>query len=164
VLEVGCNRGHNLIALSRLLVPETKLVGLEPTAYAAGIARSRTLVHAVLRGEIAHLPFRDNSFGLVFTAGVLIHVPLSHLSSALAEIHRVGRRYLLAIEYFAKEETPIPYRGHDNLLWKRDFRAHFESQFAELELVRSGYWEHEKGFDRTTWWLFEKKPARLARL
>ena len=78
------------------------------------------------------------------------------IPEALNEIYRVCRRYILAIEYYADEETAIHYRGHDDMLWKRDFKKHYLMQFPDLSIVRSGYWGHEDGFDRSHWWLFEK--------
>jgi pseudaminic acid biosynthesis-associated methylase len=156
VLEVGCNRGHNLVAISELCGPETRVVGVEPATYAARIARSETGLKRILLGQALALPFSDHVFDLVFTAGVLIHIPLSQLPSALAEIYRVSRRYILAVEYFAEKETVIAYRGHTDLLWKRNFKEHFESLFPHLHPVRSGHWNRSDGFDQTTWWLFEK--------
>ena len=92
----------------------------------------------------------------MFTAGVLIHISLEDLTAALAEIYRVSGRYILAIEYFAQEETAIHYRGKDDLLWKRNFLKHYQTQFPDLTVIRSGYWGPEDGFDRAHWWLFEK--------
>ncbi len=94
------------------------------------------------------------------TACVLIHVSLSDLPRALNEIYRVSSHYLLAIEYFAEEETVIHYRDHDDLLWKRDFLGHYQTQFPDLDLVRQGYWGPEDGFDRAHWWLLEKSGMR----
>ncbi|MER3422658.1 MAG: hypothetical protein C4293_04925 [Nitrospiraceae bacterium] len=159
VLEVGCNRGHNLIALAELLGEESELVGVEPNRYALELARASSVKIGVLWSHVFDLPFRDGYFDLVFTAGVLIHIPLTDLPAALAEIVRVSKRYILAIEYFAEEETAIPYRGYDNLLWKRNFLKHYQRQFPELCLVRSGYWGPEHGFDGTHWWLLEKPFA-----
>ena len=100
-----------------------------------------------------------NELDLVFTAGVLIHVALPDLPRALDEIHRAARRWVLAIEYFADTETSIPYRGRDDLLWKRDFRDHYRRRFADLALVGEGYLDAASGFDRCHWWLFEKPGA-----
>ena len=33
-LEIGCNRGHNLIALSQILTERGDIVGIEPNRYA----------------------------------------------------------------------------------------------------------------------------------
>ncbi len=158
VLEVGCNRGHNLVALTEFLGEAIEAVGVEFSPYAVALARESTAKRTIrfLRGDAIDLPFRDGCFDLAFTAGVLIHIPPASLPAALAEIYRVTKRYILAIEYFAHEVTPIWYRGQDNLLWKADFLEHYQTQFPPLALIRTGYWGPEDGFDRTHWWLLEK--------
>ena len=156
VLEVGCNRGHNLVALSHVLGEDAVIAGVEPNRYAQRIARASSDRITVIEGNAFDLPFKDGSFDLVFTAAVLIHVSLADLPGALAEIHRVSRRYILAMEYFAEEETIIPYRGHDDLLWKRNFLKHYQTQFPGLKVIREGYLSIEDGWDRQTWWLLEK--------
>ena len=155
-LEVGCNRGHNLIALADLFGDGCDVVGIEPNRHALELVRASSVKVGALPGNVFDLPFKDQSFDLVFTAGVLIHIALDDLAAALSEIHRVSRRYILAIEYFAEEETVINYRGYDDALWKRDFLKHYQSHFPGLSLLRHGYWESEHGFDRTHWWLLEK--------
>ncbi len=156
VLEVGCNRGHNLIAFSEIIGENAVVCGIEPNPYALRTARASSDRISALKGTAFELPFRDGYFDLVFTAGVLIHISLADLPRAISEIVRTSRRYVLALEYFAEEETTIPYRGSNDLLWKRNFLAHYQTQFPELKLVRSGYYDQEQGFDRTHWWLLEK--------
>lgn len=155
ILEVGCNRGHNLAALRTVAGPQAEVVGIEPNPYALQLAQQREHVRA-LAGDVFHLPFPDGAFELVFTAGVLIHIALANLPAALDEIYRCSRRYILAIEYFAEEETPINYRGHTALLWKRNFLKHYQDRFPDLAVVRQGY---EESWDRSHWWLLEK-PGR----
>jgi len=155
ILEIGCNVGHNLVALSEL--GEFQLVGLEPSKYAVLQGRLSSNVISILEGDVFDIPFRDGYFDLVFTSGVLIHVSLADLPKAIDEIYRVSSKYILVIEYFAENETLIPYRGHNNLLWKRDFKKHFMERYPNLKLLRSGFWDRENGFDRTHWWLFERQ-------
>lgn len=157
VLEVGCNRGHNLLALSHLLGAQTDIVGVEPNQYAVEIARSMSAKVAVLHGDIFNLPFRDAYFDLVFTSGVLIHIPQDSLHTAIRRMGRASRRFFLAVEYFAEEETPILYRGSTDLLWKRNFPDHFRACLPGHSLVRSGYWGPEDGFDRAHWWLLDRR-------
>jgi pseudaminic acid biosynthesis-associated methylase len=154
ILEIGCNRGHNLVALEELF-PEALVAGVEPNSYALGIARRSGKRLSTLQGDLFDIPFKDGFFDLVLTRGVLIHVALADLPDALNEIWRVSRRYILCAEYFAEQETVIPYRGHDDLLWKRDFRRHYLERFPGLKVVRSGYSER----DRAHWWAFEKAEA-----
>jgi len=156
LLEVGCNRGHNLIALSHLLADPRVIVGIEPNNVALDLARKASDKVKVLPASAFALPFKECCFDLVFTAGVLIHIPLPQLPNAISEIYRVSSRYILAIEYYAEQETALPYRGYDNFLWKRDFLKHYEERFSDLRLIRSGFWGLEDGFDQTQWWLLEK--------
>jgi pseudaminic acid biosynthesis-associated methylase len=156
VLEVGCNRGHNLVAVSKILGNRSEVVGLEPNPKARAIARALGADVGVMSGTTNEIPFTDASFDLVFTCTVLIHVPLKDLPLAMREIARVSRSYILCIEYFATEETPITYRGRDDLLWKRDFLAQYHQAVPGLTLLKSGYWGPEDGFDRSHWWLLEK--------
>jgi len=156
ILEVGCNRGHNLQLLADMF-SNAEVVGIEPNPYAVRITRESSSKIAALHGDAFDIPFKDNYFDLVFTAGVLIHIALTDLPAALAEIHRASGRYILAVEYFAEKETTINYRGHDDLLWKRDFCKHYIEQHPQLDLVRSGKWEAgTAGMDECNWWLFEK--------
>lgn len=156
VLEVGCNRGHNLVTVSEILGSAAEVVGVEPNRRALALAQQTGRQVTAVHGHIFDLPFADGAFDLVFTAGVLIHVSLEDLAAALREIHRVSHRYILAVEYFAAEETALEYRGRRDLLWKRDFLGHYERQFPTLRLLRHGYWGPEDGFDHTHWWLLEK--------
>lgn len=160
ILEVGCNRGHNLISLLHLLGEDAEVVGVEPNPYARALAKASRPTVEVLAGNSYALPFRDAAFDLALTWGVLIHVPLWYLSVALKEIVRVARRYILAVEYFAERETPILYRGRDDLLWKRNFLRHYRDQFPNLQLLREGFWRKEQAADGVNWWLLEKQSAR----
>lgn len=155
ILEVGCNRGHNLQALRQVLGDSVRLTGIEVNRLAGEMARALS-GETILVADAAALPFEDAAFDLVFTAGVLIHVAPEDLAIVLQEIHRVARRYVLAIEYFAETETPITYRGRDGLLWKRDYLACYGARFPEIELVDHGFWGPEDGFDRAHWWLLAR--------
>jgi pseudaminic acid biosynthesis-associated methylase len=156
VLEVGCNRGLNLITLAHVLGPESDIVGLEPNQHAVETARQASSSYAVLKGDAYDIPFQAGWFDLVFTVGVLIHIPDDGLRRAMEEIGRVSRHYILAAEYFSEQDTSVPYRGHDNLLFKRDFCRHYQENLPGLQLVRNGYWGPEDGFDHTHWWLLAK--------
>ena len=157
VLEVGCNRGHNLAALAEWLGPEAEITGVEPNDHALELARRAPPRVKAVSGTAFDLPFEDGHFDLVFTSGVLIHVAPDDLPAALGEMHRTSRRYLLAIEYGAEVETMVPYRGRDDLLFKRDFPAAFTDRFADLRLSGSGEWNWSG--EEATWWLMEKRQA-----
>jgi SAM-dependent methyltransferase len=92
VLEVGVGEGEVTARLARRW-PGAALVGLDlPDAELAAAWTDRGF--APLFGDIGRLPFRDDQFDVVLAIEVLEHVPFPEL--ALAELHRVTRRHLVA--------------------------------------------------------------------
>jgi pseudaminic acid biosynthesis-associated methylase len=155
-LEVGCNKGHNLMALRHVL-PGLKVHGLEVNPYALCTARKHVEQGVFVEGSADSLPFPDSSMDLCLTVGVLIHIPSQSLQRCLEEICRVSRRYVFCAEYFAEQDTEVTYRGHSNLLWKRNFLDHYLTVCPNLTLIRQDYWGPEQGFDNVTCWLMEKR-------
>ena len=156
-IEVGANVGINLRALRALHAIE--MYALEPNAKAREVLIADRVVPAnhVLDGTVERIDLADASIDLVFTSGVLIHVDPEHLEVACREMHRISRRYLLTIEYFASEPETKTYRGHDGLLFKRDFGAFWLDLFPTLTVVDYGFfWKYATGHDNLTWWLFAK--------
>lgn len=157
VLEVGANIGINLAALRHLL-PST-LYALEPNDKARRRLIETGIVPAerAIGGGAQAIELGDGSVDLVFTSGVLIHIAPDHLDAACAEMHRISKRYIACIEYFADQPTEVPYRGHSGKLFKRDFGALWLDRFPTLRLVDYGFfWRRVTGLDNLTWWLFEK--------
>ena len=151
-LEVGCNVGWNLAYLGELGIPER--FGIEPQPAAVHQARMRG--HDVLPGTAFDLPFRDRWADLVFTSGVLIHIAPADLGTAMDEIYRVARRWIIAIEYDDPIEQEIAYRGHAGALWKRDHGAIWHARYPELRLVRRLELHPSDGYDDCTAHVFEK--------
>lgn len=153
-LEVGCNIAWNLVYLDRLGVHE--LYGVEPQRDVVERARLRHPQFTLVHGTAFALPFRDEFCDLVFTSGVLIHIAPESLGSALDEIYRVSRRWIVAIEYDSPTELEIPYRGHAGALWKRDHGAAWQTRFPNLVPVRRLELGAAQGYDDCTAHLFEK--------
>lgn len=153
-LEIGCNVGWNLEYLRRLGVAE--LYGIEPQLYAVERARWRGPQFGVLQGTAFDLPFKDGWFDLAFTSGVLIHISPDTIATALDEIYRVSRRWIVAIEYDDTKETEINYRGHECALWKRDHGGLWMKRFPDLREIRRIELGEADGYDNCTAHLFEK--------
>lgn len=161
ILEVGANVGINLTGL-RELRPETALAAVEPNPSAASVLRASSLdLRGVVRADGAALPFATGAFDLVFTNGVLIHVPPDRLAAVMREITRVSSTYVLCSEYFSHVPEEVPYHGEQGLLWKRDFGLAYLETCPGLEVVDYGFlWQPElPTFDDLTWWLFRVPPA-----
>jgi pseudaminic acid biosynthesis-associated methylase len=155
-VEVGCNIGWNLEYLRRLGVRE--LFAVEPQTYAVERARARAPELGVLLGTAFDLPFKDGFADLVFTSGVLIHIAPADIPTAMAEMYRVSRRWIVAIEYDAPTEQAIKYRGTNDSLWKRDHGGIWKSQYPSLQLLKRIELGASDGYDDCTAHLFEKMP------
>ena len=107
---------------------------LEPNAKARTILVQDSVLppDRVLDGTAERIDLPDDSIDLVFTSGVLIHVAPDRLDAAYREMHRVARRYLLTIEYFADEPEEKTYRSREGILFKRDFGALWLSVWPEM--------------------------------
>jgi ubiquinone/menaquinone biosynthesis C-methylase UbiE len=99
-------------------------------------AQSRVPWAKLMGGSVLNIPFRDASFDLVFTSGLLIHIAPQDLPAAMAEIHRCAKDWIWGLEYYALEITEVPYRGQVGLLWKADYARIYTDRFADLELVK----------------------------
>jgi spore coat polysaccharide biosynthesis protein SpsF len=158
--EVGSNIGLNLAALARLTSAER--FAIEPNDRARQILLANQVVepdHA-LAGLAQSIPLADGAVDLSFTSGVLIHVPPADLAAACTEIHRISRRYIVCIEYFADRPEEVRYHEQQGLLFKRDFGSFWLDQFPSLVLRGYGFaWRRVTGLDNVTWWAFEKPAA-----
>jgi len=133
-LEVGCNVGNQLLQLQEL--GYGNLSAVEIQSYAVEIAKSRVSKVAIRQGSALALPYGNDSFDVVFTSGVLIHVAPEHLPRVMEEIHRCAKTYIWGAEYYAPDVTQVNYRGHEKLLWKMDYARRYLECFKDLELVR----------------------------
>jgi hypothetical protein len=69
-------------------------------------------------------------------------------------------RYLLVAEYYNPAPVAIPYRGHSDRLFKRDFAGEIMDRHPRLQLVDYGFAYHrDPNFpqDDITWFLLEKR-------
>lgn len=154
ILEVGCNRGHNLVAVS--YCGQYDLYGIDINPYSIVVARDNKEISFAV-GNIYDILYKDNFFDLVMTIGVLIHLEPNTLKDAIKEILRVSKKYFLMMEYNYdfEEFEQIPYR--DNVgLWKGNFKKFMLDNF-NVKLVQKGETGPEEGFgDKRGYFLFER--------
>ena len=160
ILEAGSNVGINIHALAK--ITDATLHAVEPNQEALNKLISSGIIppERALHGNLQSLPFDDGAIELVFTSGVLIHVPDDALDQAISEILRVSGRYVLTLEYFSPKAQTIPYHGHNDFLFKRDYGGLFLDACPELEYVADGFfWKRVTGLDDLNWWLFRKPQS-----
>ena len=160
-IEIGAGQGQNMMALERIIKAaeiKTKLEATEPYEPARVQLRknlSITNIHE-FGDMLPVLPLPSHTKELVFTSGVLIHVPTDELIPSMRELYRVSSRYVLSMEYFSPVERKVAYHGNDDALWLRDYGSIWMDNF-KLKLLGFGFcWKRITKMDNITWWLFEK--------
>jgi pseudaminic acid biosynthesis-associated methylase len=140
ILEVGANVGTQLMCLQEMEF--TGLYGIELQHYAINVSRASTTDITLIQGSIFDIPCKDNSFDLVFTSGVLIHIHPNDIKNALREIYRCTRQYIWGYEYYSDEYEEILYHGQRNLLWKTNFAKLYLQNFSDLILIQEEKMQH----------------------
>jgi spore coat polysaccharide biosynthesis protein SpsF len=157
ILELGSNRGLNLMALSRLL-PEAALTAVEINEKAAAQAQAN-LPDLDMRVQ-SILDFQPTAtWSLVMTKGVLIHISPDKLPIVYRLIYECSSRYIMLSEYYNPVPVEVEYRGHTKRLFKRDFAGDLMDAFPDLQLVDYGFVYHKDPVhpqDDMTWFLLEK--------
>lgn len=153
VLEFGCNTGGNLVAIETML-PSAKVNGVEINLRASIKASGR--VNGMVFNSSLH-DFEGDCADLVFTSGVLIHTPPDELQAVYQKMVDHSTRYVMVCEYYSPRPEAIPYRGHTDRLWKRDFAGEMMDGYG-LRLVDYAFVYHRDVFpqDDMTWFLMEK--------
>jgi spore coat polysaccharide biosynthesis protein SpsF len=99
---------------------------------------------------------------LVLVKGVLIHLNPDVLASVYELLRAASSRYICIVEYYNPSPVTIPYRGHTDRLFKRDFAGELLARYPELRLLDYGFVYHgDPNFpqDDLTWFLLEKRTS-----
>jgi pseudaminic acid biosynthesis-associated methylase len=157
-IEFGANIGMNLRAL-KLLYPSMEQHAIEINADAVTELSTHVAKDHIFQGSI--LDFKPaRTYDLVLIKGVLIHINPDALATVYEALHRATGRYLLVCEYYNPSAVAIPYRGHSDRLFKRDFCGEILEKHPDLALVDYGFaYRRDPDFpqDDITWFLMEKR-------
>jgi spore coat polysaccharide biosynthesis protein SpsF len=158
LLECGSNIGRNINFLSYVL-PESAKSLIELSSDAYKIVTEKYTISQSFNGSIVDSSFDQESFDLVFTIGVLIHIHPNDLLDNLKKMFEYSSKYILIGEYFNRTPVMLEYQGEKDKLFKRDFGRYLLEHF-DVKLVDYGFlwgYEYDKsGFDDITYWVFEK--------
>ena len=156
-IEFGANIGMNLKAL-QLLLPKTSLSAIEINPLAAKRLEGFLPKDNVITSSI--LDFSPSrTWDLVLIKGVLIHINPTELPTVYKALVESSNRYVLVAEYYNPEPVSIPYRGHSDRLFKRDFAGEILDAYPQLKLIDYGFsYRRDPVFPQgdITWFLMEK--------
>jgi spore coat polysaccharide biosynthesis protein SpsF len=156
IIEFGANRGLNLHALKQLK-PSASFQAVEINEKAAGELKKLDWL------EVHHqslLDFKAAKLSdLVLIKGVLIHLNPEVLPQVYELLYQSSSKYICLVEYYNPTPIAVPYRGHEDRLFKRDFAGEMMKKFNDLKLVDYGFVYHaDCNFpqDDVTWFVLEK--------
>ena len=82
------------------------------------------------------------------------------MNSVYDKLVKTCKKYLLVAEYYSLSPVSVPYRGHQNKLFKRDFAGEIMKKHPTMKLIDYGFiYRKDPKFplDDITWFLMEKK-------
>lgn len=159
-IEFGANIGMNLKAL-QLLYPAQEQHAIEINKEAAKQLGQVIPAENIFSESI--LEFQPTrAWDLVLIKGVLIHMNPEKLPEVYDKLVGATGRYLLVAEYYNPAPVAIPYRGHTDRLFKRDFAGEIMDRHPQMHLVDYGFAYHRDPTfpqDDITWFLMEKQAG-----
>lgn len=156
-LELGANRGLNLLALSKL-IPNIKMQAVEINEAAVNECSKIPNVN-VFKGSIFDYSIEPETYDMTFTKGVLIHIAPEKLEEVYEILYESSKKYVLVAEYYNPTPVEVNYRGNTKKLFKRDFAGEILDKYPDLELVDYGFTYHRDYTfpqDDLTWFLMKK--------
>ena len=157
VCEFGANIGLNLIAI-RALLPDVALsaVELNPVAF-----KQLSNIPGIMAYQGSLLEFEEEGqHDLTLSKGVLIHINPQQLENAYSRLYKYSRKYICIAEYYNPSPVSIPYRGHSDRLFKRDFAGEMLDKYPDLRLVSYGFVYRRDPvhpLDDISWFLLERR-------
>lgn len=155
--EIGANIGMNLRAL-QLLYPRIVCHAVEINPEAATELEQLIGRSNVFNGSIADWQ-PPTPADLALSKGVLIHLQPDLLPVTYDKLYQASDRLILIAEYYSPAPVAIPYRGHEDRLFKRDFAGEMLDRFSDLRLLDYGFaYRRDLAFpqDDINWFLLEK--------
>ena len=158
LIEFGANIGMNLKSLKKLL-PDAEISGIEINK------KAYKNLEKLIGKKNSYCQYINNftfekTYDLCLIKGVLIHINPEQLSEVYHKLYLASKKYILIAEYYNPTPVSMPYRGHENKLFKRDFAGEMLDKFQDLFLLDYGFVYHRDNLfpqDDINWFLLKKK-------
>jgi SAM-dependent methyltransferase len=124
-LDVGCGKGEPMAFLNRH--KRFKVIGIDIFEPYLEEAKRRKVYHALILGDVRHLPFKDRSFDVAMSLEVLEHLEEDDGERLVAELERVAREQILLTtpvgSYRQQPYDRNPYQEHKYIWSPRELKA-----------------------------------------
>lgn len=157
VIEFGSNIGLNLRAIKSLL-PTIDISAVEINSKAIAELQKMEGIKVYNKSILEFTPDYERDF--VLTKGVLIHINPDMLPHVYKLLYKTSRRYICIAEYYNPVPVSLPYRGHHEKLFKRDFAGELLDQYTNVKLINYGFTyrrDNNYEYDDLNWFLLEKR-------
>lgn len=130
VLEIGCFGGYNL-RLIHEIDKKIELFGFDINKDALRYAKEKLPAINTINGSIYEIEkhFKENTFDLVFTAGVLIHIPCGDIGQALTAIMSISKQHVVHAEHHGDSSKMVGKR----MRWIHDFNKLYHGHEVSIE-------------------------------
>ena len=122
ILDVGCGKGFLLYELKKL-IPGIKVFGLDISTYAKKKSK-KEIRNFIKIGNASKLPYKKNSFDLVFSINTLHNLEINLLFQSIKEINRVSKKY----KYICVESYRNEIEKMNLLYWQVTCEAFFNTE------------------------------------
>ncbi len=119
-LEIGCGSGRNLFWIHKL-IPDAALYGVDINVEAVAKTRELLTISNISTGSLYDLSrYKEGQIDVVYTSGVLMHVPHEAIEQAVREMNRIAS---VAVVHF---ELHGPSHQFDYHRYPRDYEKLYQ--------------------------------------
>ena len=140
VLEIGCGNGDRIKYLKNLKLKNLNISGVDP---ASDFAFSK-------KGATYNLPFKNNTFNLVYYAFCLYMVKPEDLINTLYECNRVTKKksWIIIYDFYSKNFIKKKYKHFNTQIIKMDYTKMF-SWIPGYLIKNQVFFDYENNFKFT---------------
>lgn len=130
ILEIGTFGGYNLRKIHSI-DQKIELFGFDINKEALKYAKTHCEAINTIHGSIYEINkyFNNNSFDLVFTAGVLIHIPNKNIQSIIKNLINISNNNIIHAEHHGNFQK-LKMTG---MRWKHDFLDLYKEHTIKIE-------------------------------
>jgi cyclopropane fatty-acyl-phospholipid synthase-like methyltransferase len=142
IFEIGFFSGRNLKHVEEVL-PEVSINGLEINKKAVEFAKARLPKANLLHMDLHNMHNIKEKYDVIFTSGVLIHVPPDEIPNVLMKCLDLSSKYVMHIETIGKNEVasgPMhlkpTYKVSDQLQWNVDLISVYKNIGFNVNVIK----------------------------